>query len=91
MGILDSTAYSFDISGHKYRKLHYIVGFDTEKTLHAGYTGLDMKNGQLMTIKIKAKDATEMNAMSRMPTTINIVLHSDQILEISDTGSQVLD
>ena len=53
MGILNSSMGSFDIDTFKYRKLHHIVAIDTEKTLQAGYTGLDMKRGQLMTIKVK--------------------------------------
>ena len=52
MGILNNTQVSLDITGKQYEKLHHIVALDTEKTLQAGYTGLDMKRGQLMTIKI---------------------------------------
>ena len=93
MGILDSTAFSFDITGKQYEKLHHIIGIDAEKTLHAGYTGLDMKRGQLMTVKVKASDQTVMgaNGARRMPDNIHIVLHSDQILDIGFTGTQVQD
>ena len=63
------------------------------KILHAGYTGLDMKRGQLMTVKVKATDQTVMgaNGARRMPDNIHIVLHSDQILDIGFTGTQVQD
>ena len=66
---------------------------DTEKTLQAGYTGLDMKRGQLMTIKVKAMDQTVLgaNGARRMPDNIHVVLHSDQILDIGFTGCQVQD
>ena len=93
MGILDSTAFSFDITSKQYEKLHHIIGIDAEKTLHAGYTGLDMKRGQLMTVKVKAADQALMGASGarRMPDNIHIVLHSDQILDIGFTGTQVQD
>jgi len=83
---------SFDIDAFKYRKLHHIVAIDTEKTLQAGYTGLVMKRGQLMTIKVKGTgDMLTANGARRMPDNIHIVLHSDQILDIGFTGTQVQD
>ena len=93
MGILDSTAFSFDIKGKQYTKLHHIIAIDAEKTLQAGYTGLDMKRGQLMTVKVKALNQTLLGdeLAKRMPDNIHIVLHSDQILDIGFTGTQVQD
>ena len=88
MGILGSTIGNIDISNDKYQKLHHILALDCEKTLQAGYTGLDMKRGQLMTVKVKAQNTTALNG-DRMPDNIQIVLHSDQILDISDAGAQV--
>ena len=90
MGILGSTVGNIDISNEKYEKLHHILALDCEKTLQAGYTGLDMKRGQLMTVKVKAQNPTELPA-ARMPDNIQIVLHSDQILDIGFTGTQVQD
>ena len=93
MGILNSTQGSFDITGNRYEKVHQIVAWDAEKPLQAGYTGLDMKRGQLMTIKIKATDTSATVGMpaDQMPDNIHIVLHSDQILDIGFTGTQVQD
>ena len=92
MGILNSSMGSFVIETFKYRKLHHIVAIDTEKTLQAGYTGLDMKRGQLMTIKVKGTGALlSANNARRMPDNIHVVLHSDQILDIGFTGTQVMD
>jgi len=72
MGILGSTLGSLDIEGQMYNKLHHIIALDTEKTLQAGYTGLDMKRGQLMTVKIKASNPTALPA-ARMPDNMNVV------------------
>ena len=91
MVILDSTVFNFDITGHQYNKLHYILSIDTEKTLQAGYTGLDMQRGQLMVVKVKATDAAKMNTYNSMPDNMIIVLCSDQILDIGFTGVQVQD
>ena len=90
MGILGSTIGNVDISNDKYQKLHHILAIDCEKTLQAGYTGLDMKRGQLMTVKVKAQNSNAL-AGERMPDNIQIVLHSDQILDIGFTGTQVQD
>ena len=50
--LYDISRVNVDISNEKYEKLHHIIALDTEKTLQAGYTGLDMKRGQLMTVKV---------------------------------------
>ena len=92
MGILGSNVGNIDIMSQQYQKLHHIVALDTEKTLQAGYTGLDMKRGQLLTVKVKATD-TSNNGLSadRMPDNIHIVLHSDQIMDIGFSGVMVQD
>ena len=60
-----------------------------EKVLEAGWTGLNTRAGDLLTIKFKytqSFDATNLGA-DRM----HVVLHSDQILEIRDSGCAVFD
>ena len=89
-GILGSTVGSLDIDNEKYEKLHHIIALDTEKTLQAGYTGLDMKRGQLLTVKVKAQNPAVLDA-ARMPDNISVVLHSDQILDIGFSGTMVQD
>ena len=90
MGVHASTIYSFAILPRMYRSMHFIIGFDAEKVLEAGYTGLNTKNGDLMLIRVKALDGGNMPA-NRMPDEMQVVLHSDQILAISDAGTQVFD
>ncbi len=67
------------------------MALDAEKTLQAGYTGLDMKRGQLMTVKVKAVNSGKMTSGKRTADNIHIVLHSDQLLDIGFTGAQVQD
>ena len=44
-----------------------------------------------MVVKVKATDAAKMNTYNSMPDNMNIVLCSDQILDIGFTGVQVQD
>ena len=43
-----------------------------------------------MLIRVKALDRTNM-LVNQMPDEMQVILHADQILDISDAGSQVFD
>jgi hypothetical protein len=90
LGILGSNFHSVSISPLQYRTDHFIIGCDTEKALQAGFTGLNTRQGDLLSVKVKAMDKSTLTA-ALMPDTMFIVLHSDQIMEISDAGVQVFD
>ena len=90
LGILGSNFHSVSISPAQYRNNRFIIGCDTEKALQAGFTGLNTRQGDLLSVKVKAMDKSVLTA-SKMPDTMYIVLHSDQIMEISDAGVQVFD
>ena len=90
MGILGSNFHSVSVTPLQYRNDHFIIGCDTEKALQAGFTGLNTRQGDLLSVKVKAMDKSTLLA-EKMPNTMFIVLHSDQIMEISDSGVQVFD
>ena len=90
MGILNSTQLSCDNDHQKYLPLHHIVAIDVEKTLQAGYTGLNTRMGDLLTVTVKPMDASTCSE-DNMSDSMQIILHSDQIMNIGDTGIQVLD
>ena len=90
LGILGSNFHSVSITPLQYRNDHFIIGCDTEKALQAGFTGLNTRQGDLLSIKVKAMDKSTLSS-ALMPDTMFIVLHSDQIMEISDSGVQVFD
>ena len=90
LGILGSNFHSVSVSPLQYRNDHFIIGCDTEKALQAGFTGLNTRQGDLLSVKVKAMDKSTLSA-GQMPDTMFIVLHSDQIMEISDAGVQVFD
>ena len=89
LGIASSSFHSICPTYAQYMNRHFIVGVDTEKILEAGFTGLNTRAGDLMTIRVQgANGALGVNDLG---SKIYITLHSDLILEIRDTGCQVFD
>ena len=78
---------NFDITAREYRSNKFVLGTDCEKVLDAGFTGLNTRAGDLMTVKFDYRKADDARKSDRT----HIVLHSDQILEIRDSGCQVYD
>ena len=90
LGILGSNFHSVSTSPLQYRTDHFIIGCDTEKALQAGFTGLNTRQGDLLSVKVKPVDKSTL-VKEQMPDTMYIALHSDRIMEISDQGVQVFD
>ena len=91
--IQSSNVRSFEITASEYRDHKMILGIDTEKVLEAGFTGLNTRSGDLMTVKLSYanKGSAVGSTYSRLADRMHIVLHSDQIVEIRDSGVQVYD
>ena len=87
LGVLGSSVHNFDIGSTTYRSSKFILAIDTEKVLEACWTGLNTRAGDLMRIKFESPSTN----VTRHPDRMRIVMHSDQILEIRDTGVQVFD
>ena len=87
LGIQQSSFHSVDIDSFEYRTHKYMVGIDTEKVLQASFSGENIKNGSLLTLMMKNLGA----ASAAYPTNITVVTHADCILNIRDTGVEVLD
>ena len=83
LGIQSNSLHSVDINGNDYRNNKFIVGIDCEKLLGLAFTGMNTKNS-LMTVKLKTAEANRANR-------IHILLFSENILEINDTGVSVYD
>jgi hypothetical protein len=90
MGIHQTPFHSIDISPDQYRNYKFIAAIDTEKVLEAGFTGLNTRAGDLMTIKCKPVNSGDYGNVSD-PTKFHTVLHSDNILEIRDQGVAIFD
>jgi len=87
MGIHHSNFHSIDIDMAEYRTHKFIAAIDCETVLGASFSGLNIKNGSLLTVKFK--NSTSVSA--EYPTQVYVILHSDNILNLSDAGVQVLD
>jgi len=86
MGTETSNFHSLDITPHQYRSHKFIAAFDTEKNLGSAFTGINIKQGSLMTLKMRS-----ICASGYMPDTVHIVLHFDSIISIRDTGVEIFE
>ena len=66
MGTETSNFHSLDITPFQYRNHKFIAAFDTEKNLGSAFTGINIKQGSLMTLKISksVKNWIHKNTMS---------------------------
>ena len=84
-------SHSLSIKAPQYTKDKFVICAQTSKLAHAGFTGMNTRSGDLMTIKAKLVGGSSSTQAANLPTEMFIVLESDQILEIRDTGVQVFD
>ena len=94
LGVQASAVHNFNISPLEFRDNKFILGTDCEKVLDAGFTGLNTRAGDLMSVSFKYASKGTADAAGiypRLADRLHIVLHSDQILEIRDSGCQVFD
>jgi hypothetical protein len=93
LGVHASSLHNFDIDALEYRSNKLVIGTDCEKVLDAGFTGINTRAGDLLTVKLKYADKGQLAAgvYSHLADRIHIVLHSDQIMEIRDSGVAVYD
>jgi hypothetical protein len=86
MGTETSNFHSLDITPQQYRTHSFVAAFDTEKNLGSAFTGINIKQGSLMTLKMRSTAAS-----TQMPDTVCLVLHFDSIISIRDTGIEVFE
>jgi len=82
---------STHIYGRWYRTHRYIIGLDLEKISGAGFTGMSTKTGEQLTINFKDCDSSNAAITNSIPTRMFCALHYDCVLNIQDSGVQVLD
>ena len=87
LGHQSSNIHNFDINSHEYRDHKMIIGLDTERVLEAGFTGINTRAGDILNIRFNHNDSTAAHWGEQM----HIVLHSDNVLEIRDSGCVVWD
>ena len=87
LGIHTSSFHNVDISPQQWINNKFMVAIDTEKVLAAGFTGLNTRAGDLLKIKIKHMTAEALSQADKM----QIILHADMVLNIRDTGVEVME
>ena len=80
---------AFKMHSSWYRSRKYIIGLDLEKMSGAGFTGMSTKAGDLLTINFRDCDA--FGAADIVPTRVFCALNYDCVLNIQDSGIQMLD
>ena len=87
MGINSSTFHSIDMDTYQYRSHKFIVGIDTENVLQASFSGENLKSGSLLTLMMQNVGSES----ARYPTGAYVTMHCDCIMNIRDTGVELLD
>ena len=80
---------SIDITSHEYKSDKFILGIDMEKVSEHGYTGINTRAGDIMSIRF---DHTPNTAGAlNYAKEFQIVLTADCVLEVRDSGVTVFD
>ena len=87
LGHQSSNLHNFDVNSHEYRTCKFIWATDMERVLEAVFTGMSTRAGDILNISFNHNDGTAAN----YATSMHVVLHSDQIMEIRDGGVTVFD
>ena len=80
---------SFKMHSSWYRSRKYIIGLDLESISGAGFTGMSTKASDLLTISFRDCDA--LGAAGSVPGRVFCALNYDCVLNIQDSGVQLLD
>ena len=94
LGHQSSTIHSFTITKDMHiNQSKFCVAIDTEKIIEAGFSVLNTRAGDLLTVKCKyiTPAAGGALAATRSAQLMHIVLRSDHIREIRDTRVSVFD
>jgi hypothetical protein len=91
IGFHSTNYHAFSIKQEEYRSTKFISAIDTERVLNAGFTGINTKAGDLMTLKLSQFFPDNGTDLDREANRMHIILHADMILSIRDTGCEVLE
>ena len=78
---------TFDVGSAEYHDHKFIIGIDTEKVLEAGFTGVNTRAGDILNIRFDHNSPTAAFWAHEM----HVILHSDNIMEIRDSGVTIFD
>ena len=86
-GSIIRASFFFYIDGQSYRRRRFVIAMDTEAVLQASFSGKNTRAGDLLNIKFEhlGTDST------KYAHNMYVILHSDNIMEIRDSGVVVYD
>ena len=87
IGAQSNKHHSFEIGSHEYRHHKFILGTDTERVLEAGFTGMNTRAGDILNVRFEHNTTTTLCWAHAM----HVILHSDNIMEIRDSGITIFD
>ena len=83
-----AVGHPFQMYSRWYRIHKYIIGLDLEKIAGAGFTGMNTKAGDLLTLSFRdGADSANVN----VPIRVYCCLYYDCVLNIKDSGVEVMD
>jgi hypothetical protein len=82
LGVFHSASHTLAITRDQFAASHFVYVTDTEKCPVASGTGYPVNKGELITVSMKNLGATHQRAL--------VTLHHDIIMELRDTGCDVL-
>ena len=89
LGVQSSNVHSFDIDRWEYCDNKFILAIDFERILESGFSGMNTRAGDILNVRFDHMDTA--TAAANYAHSMQIVLHSDCIMEIRDGGVTILD
>ena len=74
-----------------YHSTKYVIGLDMEKKSGAGFSGMNTKAGDLITVNFRDCHHSPINSATSTPSRMYAALHYDTVLNIRDSGVELLD
>ena len=84
-----TVGHPINIFSRWYHTTRYIIGLDMDKISGAGFTGMNTKAGDLVTINFRGCIGSDILPNS-VPSRMYCVLHYDAVLNIRDSGVELL-
>jgi hypothetical protein len=87
IGAQSNKHHSLEIGSHEYRHHKFILGTDTERVLEAGFTGMNTRAGDILNVRFEHNTTNNEYWAHAM----HVILHSDNIMEVRDSGITIFD
>jgi len=88
LGAQDNKYRSVNITSAEYQDSKFVLAIDTEKVLEAGFTGQNTRAGDILNVRFDHGGDISSDYFAHE---MHVILHSDNIMEIRDSGVTVFD